>query len=200
MRQLEIWKCCQVQAEYGDDDLWGCDFVCLAPQSDVIFIAKCANSIFGSLLFALTAFMSFRNVMHFRRTGTLPDAVSDPSFAAQSKAAFSSTPVQDFDEEEDFRSGRGGLGPARSDQDEDYALLEQSEVDDLGHPGRSNLSGGYDPTSHGGGSVLPDYSATSYGGAYGQHYGTPSNYTPSEYGPTEYGPTDYGSSLSGHGR
>lgn len=54
--------------------------------------------IFPSLLFALTAFMSFRNVMHFRRTGTLPDAVSDPSFAAQSKAAFSSTPVQDFDE------------------------------------------------------------------------------------------------------
>lgn len=144
--------------------------------------------------------MSFRNVMHFRRTGTLPDAVSDPSFAAQSKAAFSFTPVQDFDEEEDFRSGRGGLNTARSDQDEDYALLEQSEVDDLGHPGRSNLTSGYDPTSHGGGSVLPDYSATSYGGTYGQHYGTPSNYTPSEYGPTEYGPTDYGSTLSGHGR
>lgn len=159
-----------------------------------------------SLLFALTAYMSFRNVMHFRRTGTLPDAGSDPSFAAQSKAAFSSTPVHDFDEEEDgdFRSGRagglgGGLGggvgggtaSSRSDRDEDYALLDQSEVDDLGHPGRSALSGGYDPTTTSG-SVLPDYSTTSYGGAYGQHhYGAPTDYTPSEYGP----PTDYGSML-----
>lgn len=143
--------------------------------------------------------MSFRNVIHFRRTGTLPDAVSDPSFAAHSKAAFSSTPVHDFDEEEDdFRSGRGGLtSSARSDRDEDYALLNQSEVDDLSHhPGHSALSGGYDPTaSTTGGSVLHDYSTTSYGGAYGQHYGPPS-----EYPPTDYPPTDYGSSLSGHGR
>lgn len=145
--------------------------------------------------------MSVRNVMHFRRTGTLPDAASDPSFAAQSKAAFSSTPVHDFDDEEDgdFRSGRGGGGigggaaSSGGDRDEDYALLDQSEVDDLGHPGRSALSGGYDPTSHASGSVLPDYSTTSYGGAYGQHhYGAPTDYTPSEYGP----PTDYGSMLS----
>lgn len=155
----------------------------------------------NSLLFALTAYMSVRNVMHFRRTGTLPDAASDPSFAAQSKAAFSSTPVHDFDDEEDgdFRSGRGGGGigggaaSSGGDRDEDYALLDQSEVDDLGHPGRSALSGGYDPTSHASGSVLPDYSTTSYGGAYGQHhYGAPTDYTPSEYGP----PTDYGSMLS----
>lgn len=151
----------------------------------------------ASLLFILTAFMSFRSVMHFRRTGTLPDTVSDPSFAAQSKAAFSSTPVHDFDEEEDdFRSGRGGMtSSARSDRDEDYALLQQSEVDDLGHPARSGLSSGYDPTATtGSASVLHDYN-TSYGGAYGQHYGAPTEYTP-----TDYGATDYGSSLSGHGR
>jgi len=159
-----------------------------------------------SLLFVVTAFMSFRNVVHFRRTGTLPDAVSDPSFAAHSKAAFSSTPVHDFDEEEegDFRSGRGNMASsARSDRDEDYALLEQSEIDDLGHhPGRSALSGGYDPTAStmtGGSSVLHDYSTTSYGGAYGQHYGAPSEYPATEYPPTEYPPTDYGSSLNGHG-
>ncbi|BCR85785.1 uncharacterized protein ACHE_21243S [Aspergillus chevalieri] len=175
--------------------------------------AKCkistATVIFGVvifLLFVVTAFMSFRNVVHFRRTGTLPDAVSDPSFAAHSKAAFSSTPVHDFDEEEegDFRSGRGNMASsARSDRDEDYALLEQSEIDDLGHhPGRSALSGGYDPTAStmtGGSSVLHDYSTTSYGGAYGQHYGAPSEYPATEYPPTEYPPTDYGSSLNGHG-
>lgn len=184
-----------MQAEHDDDDFRGCYFVCPLPSEHLSSRKKLINSV----LFALTAYMSFRNVMHFRRTGTLPDAASDPSFAAQSKAAFSSTPVHDFDEEEDFRSGRGGgagggaASSARSDQDEDYALLEQSEVDDLGHPGRSALSGGYDPTSHASGSVLPDYNSTGYGGAFGQHhYGAPTDYTPSEYGP----PTDYGSMLS----
>ncbi|KAI9929828.1 hypothetical protein AWENTII_003728 [Aspergillus wentii] len=136
------------------------------------------------LLFVVTAFMSFRNVMHFRRTGTLPDAVSDPTFAAQSKAAFSSNPAHDFEEEEDdFRSGRAGLSTAHSDRDEDYALLHQSEVDDLtSTAGRSAMHGGYDPTaSNNSGSGLHDYN-TGYGGAHGQHYMPPS---------------DYGSSLSG---
>ncbi|KAL5336525.1 hypothetical protein BJX70DRAFT_372238 [Aspergillus crustosus] len=131
------------------------------------------------LLFCGTAYMSFRNVMHFRRTGTLPDAVSDPTFAAQSKAAFSSNPAQEFEEEDDFR-GRAGMGSSLRDRDEDYALLHQSEVDDLGNPnGRSALQGAYDPTTSTG-SVLHDYNAsefsTSYGGAHGQHYAPPSEY------------------------
>lgn len=141
-----------------------------------------------SLLFALTAWMSFRNVMHFRRTGTLPDAVSDPTFAAQSKAAFSSNPAHDFEEdEEDFRSGRGGgmAASSRGDRDEDYALLQQSEIDDLGN--RTAMHGGYDPTAPSGGGVLHDYNSTGYGGAHGQH-GVP------------YTPSDYGSSMSGYGR
>lgn len=130
--------------------------------------------------------MSFRNVMHFRRTGTLPDAVSDPTFAAQSKAAFSSNPAHDFEEEDDFRSGRGGYGPSsRGDGDEDYALLQQSEVDDLHSAhGRSAMHGAYDPTAPAPGGVLHDYS-TGYGGAHGQHY----------MPPTEYG----GSSVGGYG-
>ncbi|KAJ5104783.1 hypothetical protein NUU61_002130 [Penicillium alfredii] len=148
------------------------------------------------LLFAITAYMSFRNVMHFRRTGTLPDAVSDPTFAAQSKAAFSSNPAHDFEEEEDdFRSGRGGgmSAPSRGDRDEDYALLHQSEVDDLSNShGRTAMHGAYDPTAPAPGGVLHDhdYNNTGYGGAHGQHY------APTEYAP----PTDYGSSLSGYGR
>jgi translocation protein SEC72 len=139
------------------------------------------------LLFVATAWMSFRNVMHFRRTGTLPDAVSDPTFAAQSKAAFSSNPAHDFEEEEDdFRSGRAGMGASvRNDQDEDYALLHQSEIDDLGNGnGRTAMHGAYDPTATGSGSVLHDYN-TGYGGAHGQHYAQPS---------------EYGSTLSGYGR
>lgn len=141
------------------------------------------------LLFAVTAYMSIRNVLHFRRTGTLPDAVSDPTFAAQSKAAFSSNPAHDFEEdEEDFRSSRmGGVGSSRADQDEDYSLLNQSEIDDLSNQhGRSALSGAYDPTeSNVGSSVMHDYNSTPYGGAHGQHYAPPADaYTPSDYGST----------------
>ncbi|EHA22301.1 hypothetical protein ASPNIDRAFT_213924 [Aspergillus niger ATCC 1015] len=138
------------------------------------------------LLFCVTAFMSFRNVSHFRRTGTLPDAVSDPTFAAQTKAAFSSNPAHDFEEEEDDFRSRAGIGSSvRGDRDEDYALLQQSEVDEFGnsHAARSALSGTYDPTVSGG-SVLHDYN-TSYGGAHGQHYG---------------GASEFGSSVSGYGR
>ncbi|KKK15026.1 hypothetical protein ARAM_004664 [Aspergillus rambellii] len=136
------------------------------------------------VLFIVTSFMSFRNVMHFRRTGTLPDAVSDPTFAAQSKAAFSSNPGQEFDEEDEFRSGRSGMGSSVRDGDEDYALLHQSEMDDLGNPnGRSAMHDSYDPTVSSG-SVLHDYNSTGYGGAHGQHYAAPSEYdsTVSGYG------------------
>lgn len=145
--------------------------------------------------------MSFRNVMHFRRTGTLPDAVSDPTFAAQSKAAFSSNPAHDFEEEDDFRSGRQGMGSSMGgDRDEDYALLQQSEADDLASShGRTAMHGAYDPTASSGGSVIHDFNSTGYGGAHGQHYAppAPADYTPSDYGP----PTDYGSSLrGGYGR
>lgn len=132
--------------------------------------------------------MSIRNVMHFRRTGTLPDAVSDPTFAAQSKAAFSSNPAQDFEDEDDFRSGRGGgmAASSRGDRDEDYALLQQSEADDLGH--RTPMHGGYDPTAPAPAGVLHDYNTTGYGGAHGQHS-------------VPYTPSDYGSStMGGYGR
>lgn len=136
--------------------------------------------------------MSIRNVRHFRRTGTLPDTVSDPTFAAQSKAAFSSNPGQDFDEEDDFRSGRGGLGPSsRGDRDEDYALLQQSEMDEMnGAQGRTAMHGSYDPTAPAPGGVLHDYN-TGYGGAHGLHQVPPTEYLPPI-------PTEYGSNVSGY--
>ncbi|KAJ6002134.1 hypothetical protein N7522_007361, partial [Penicillium canescens] len=171
--------------------------------------AKCKLSeattiigVFIFILFAITAWMSFRNVMHFRRTGTLPDAVSDPTFAAQTKAAFSSNPAHDFEEDEDdFRSGRGGgmAASSRGDQDEDYALLQQSEVDDLGNAhGRSAMHGSYDPTAPAPGGVLHDYNgSTGYGGAHGQHYTAPGD----QFAPTEYGGSSvgYGGSSVGYG-
>ncbi|KAL3460849.1 hypothetical protein BJX64DRAFT_262324 [Aspergillus heterothallicus] len=160
-----------------DDNKSGCDNWRYGSASKCnVSTASCIIGVAIFVLFAVTAFMSFRNVMHFRRTGTLPDAVSDPTFAAQSKAAFSSNPAQDFEEEDDFRSGRAGMGSSMRDRDEDYALLHQSEVDDLGNPnGRSAMHGAYDPTASTGGSVLHEYN-TGYGGAHGQHYTPPSEY------------------------
>ncbi|GMF70255.1 unnamed protein product [Aspergillus oryzae] len=122
-------------------------------------------------------------------------------YVSDAEAAFSSNPAHDFEEEDDFRSGRaGGMGSSvRSDRDEDYALLHQSEVDEFGNPsGRTAMHGAYDPTaSNAGGSVLHDYNtvntATSYGGAHGQHYAPNSEYAP----PSEWG---MGSSVSGYGR
>jgi translocation protein SEC72 len=118
----------------------------------------------------------------------LPDAVADPTFDAQTQAAFSSNPAQEFDEENDFRSGRAGDVPSQysHDRDEDYALLQQSEADDLGAPHHA-MQGAYDPTAPNPGSVMHDYD-TSYGGAYGQHYSEPSG----TYGDPDYHPGGYG--------
>jgi translocation protein SEC72 len=99
----------------------------------------------------------------------MPDAVSDPTFAAQTNAAFSSAPMHDFEEEDESRSGRGGEGGPQytPDRDEDYSLLQQSEADDMGGQHQAGVQGTYDPTAAG--AVMHDYD-TSYGGAYGQHY------------------------------
>ncbi|KAJ5378677.1 hypothetical protein N7509_011796 [Penicillium cosmopolitanum] len=161
------------------------------------------------ILFGITAWMSLRNVMHFRRTGTLPDAVSDPTFAAQSKAAFSNNPPHDFEEdEEDFRSGRGGgmAASSRGDQDEDYALLQQNEADDLG---RSAMHGAYDPTAPAPSSVLHDYGNTSYTGAETSYGGSNTSYgdrnTSYGSGPQApqhmpYSPSEYSTTMSAYPR
>ena len=132
--------------------------------------------------------MSIGNVLHFRRTGTLPDLVAaDPTFDAQTKDAFSSNPRPEFedDEDEDFRSSGRRIGTSNitasaiatddrrsSDNDEDYALLHQNEMDDLG-PIRTP----YDPTNSssvmygdgGGNNGSPLYGAGGAGGG-GQRY------------------------------
>jgi len=154
----------------------GCDAFAYGSAS------KCSVSeatvIFGVIIFLLfiaTSYFSFRNVFHFRQTGTMPDVVADPTFDAQTNAAFSSNPAHDFEEEDEFRSGRtadrpGGYG-AGADHEQDYALLQQSELEDMQH--HAAVQGSYDPTAPAPGQVMHDYD-TSYGGAYGQHYNEPS--------------------------
>lgn len=161
-------------------------FVLYVSSSITTFIIL--SLISPSILFVVTAFMSIRDVMNYRRTGTMPYDGTDPSFAAQSKAAFSSNPGHDLDDDEErdseFRTNRygdGGVRPGsshRGDEDE-YALLQQSEVDDMG-PHGSKPTASYDPTagggrlasgstalSGGGGGLMHDYD-TSYGGPYSQ--------------------------------
>ncbi|OKL57607.1 hypothetical protein UA08_07071 [Talaromyces atroroseus] len=169
----------------------GCDAFAYGSSS------KCevstATVIFGVVIFLLfiaTSFYSFRNVTYFRRTGTMPDSVADPTFDAQTKAAFSSNPAQDFEEEDEFRSGRAGVeGPSSygQDRDEDYALLQQSEADDLGGSHHGGVQGAYDPTSiRGGSSVMHDYEASSYNGGYSSHF----HENTSTYSDTSYRPGD----------
>jgi translocation protein SEC72 len=138
--------------------------------------------------------------MAFRRTGTMPAPTrgqsNDTSFAAQTKAAFSSNPRQtdsfdaDFDAEDELHAPpRAATGPAsrRTREDDEYALLHQSEerLDDVGlvHPGRPVSYGQPEredgsparPPGHGGynsGSYHGEAGSgvdTSYGGPYGAH-------------------------------
>lgn len=151
----------------------GCDAFAYGSSSKCTI--STATVIFGVIIFLLfigTSYFSFRNVIYFRRTGTMPDSVADPTFDAQTKAAFSSNTAHDFEEEDEFRSGRTGEGPSNfgHDRDEDYALLQQSEADDLGgsaHHG--GVQGAYDPTSTNPGSVMHDYD-TGYNAGYTQPY------------------------------
>lgn len=124
--------------------------------------------------------------MEYRRTGTMPYDGSDPTFAAHAQAAFSNAAPHDFDDDDDrdaeSRTGRYHGGPPSRQNDEDaYALLHNSEVDDLGPHGSHRPPPSYDPTASNvsslpprlspippAGSSLSDYD-TSYGGAYGGH-------------------------------
>lgn len=138
------------------------------------------------LLFVATSYISFKAVMHYRRTGQMPTSVK-PShdFAAQTQDAFSSNlRTDDFDDVAggfDARQGGGyqaGLGISKQDDDE-YALLHQADNDDLGRqpPNHGPLPV---PLSYGqGGNGSQDYN-TSYGGAYGRH--SPNSLQEMEYG------------------
>src|SRR2546423_288854 len=133
------------------------------------------------LLFVATSYISFKSVMHYKRTGQMPASAKPANdFAAQTQAAFSSNlRTDDFDDEASFdaRQGGGIGGVSRQDEDE-YALLRQADNDDLSHPPPPSHATLPVP-SRSDGNVQQDYS-TSYGGAYGryssgyiQDYGNP---------------------------
>ncbi|KAI1912127.1 hypothetical protein LOZ53_004794 [Ophidiomyces ophidiicola] len=173
----------------------GCDaFAYGSPAKCRLSTGTAVLGAFVFLLFVVTTFLSLRDVMDFRRTGMMPYDGSDPTLAAQSKAAFSSNP-HEMDEEGDaeFRTGRpGGLHSNHREDGDDYALLQQNEADDMHHHGARPPPSAYDPTapiapgpSHPAGSMAPgglmhDYD-TSYGGPYSHTSQPPTNYGHNPY-------------------
>lgn len=126
------------------------------------------------LCFAATAFISFRAVMHYKRTGEMPaPTVGNDNFAKQTQDAFSSNirnddPFDDNHENLDARQGGpSGYGPARRSEDDEYALLHNNDHDDVSQAQPAQPAGplGYGPNS---GGVMHDYD-TSYAGSYGKH-------------------------------
>jgi translocation protein SEC72 len=125
------------------------------------------------LCFAATTFVSFRAVMHYKRTGEMPTPVGgNDNFAKQTQDAFSSNirnddPFDDNQENLDARQGGvSGYGPARRSEDDEYALLHNNDHDDVSQAQPTQPAGplGYGANS---GGVMHDYD-TSYTGSYGQ--------------------------------
>jgi translocation protein SEC72 len=63
--------------------------------------------VFMMVLFGGTSFLSFRNLMHYRRTGMMPSAQKPNQFEVQTDDAFSSNMQKDSDEQEDADHRRG---------------------------------------------------------------------------------------------
>ncbi|PGH20352.1 hypothetical protein AJ80_03620 [Polytolypa hystricis UAMH7299] len=212
----------------SDDKKTGCEaFAFGSPAKCKLSTGTVILGVFVFLLFVATSFFSIRNLMEYRRTGTMPyDGTNDPTLAAHSKAAFSSNPAaHDFGDDDDdpnrhdrdseYRTGRladgrsdiGGVGggPAshRGDDEDQYALLHQTDADDMAprpppsydptapNPGAMNLGGiggiggGVGslrtPSSNtvGPGGLMHDYD-TSYGGPYGSGSGDNRTQSPSQ--------------------
>lgn len=93
---------------------------------------KAGLIVWSSFLFLATCGISIRNLIHFRKHGSLPGSgprAPDP-IEDQTKYAFSSNPHDEFDEDLEDRATR----PPRREDDE-YALLHTTTEDGT-HPGR----------------------------------------------------------------
>jgi len=97
------------------------------------------------LLFVATAFISFRALMTFKRTGMMPEnlpgstgksdfpAHTDNDFSAQTQNDFSSNMRTDDEEWNDHSNGEQNYGYQKPSVDDEYAPIYQSEHDDVAH-------------------------------------------------------------------
>ena len=96
------------------------------------------------LAFCATAFFSFRALMHYKRTGMMPNQpMGKTDFAVQTQDAFSSNMHnEEFDEEQQHDSRQGGGNHAYQQElrDEEYAPIYQNDQDDLGQAPQQPIS------------------------------------------------------------
>lgn len=172
-----------------NDKASGCDnFGSGSPGKCKLSEATVVLGVVVMLLFAGTSYVSIKSLMHYRRTGMMPSAAIGNDFAAQTQDAFSSNiRTDDFEEEGDLdprQGGRPGYGYQKHDDDDEHALLQQADAEDIAHPHAARLSGSQSPGLHE--TSAPDYD-TSYGGAYGRHSPDPTQTTAYEGSSGVYG-------------
>lgn len=121
----------------GDNtDASGCDnFKFGSPGRCKLSEAIIAFGVIEMLLFAATAFISFRAVMTYKRTGMMPNT-SQPDghpndFSAQNQDAFSSNMHDDVEDGRDngYRPDYG----QKPSLDDEYAPIVQNDHNDLAH-------------------------------------------------------------------
>ena len=131
------------------------------------------------LAFCATAFLSFRAVVHYKRTGMMPgQPMGKSDFAVQTQDAFSSNMHnEEFEIDHNQDSSQGGnYAYQPHPRDEEYAPIYQNDHDELSHVPQQPISPlgqhglGLGPpqyerdTSYHGPNIVPDYDPR-----YGQH-------------------------------
>ena len=126
-----VWsgKQMQIKQSYGRH---GGNYLVRLTPPDIIPKFQGGADDWYSFLFIATGAISIRNLVYFRKHGSLPGSAprAPDSIEDQTKHAFSSNPHDEFDEDLEDRATR----PPRHEDDE-YALLHTTTEDGT-HPGR----------------------------------------------------------------
>lgn len=148
-------------------DASGCDnFKYGSPGRCKLSEAIIAFGVIEMLLFVATAFISFRAVMTFKRTGMMPSnmpAGKPNDFSAETRDDFSSNirNEEDLDGDDQHNGARREYDYQKPSFDDEYAPIHQNEHDDMVHmPAAQPQS----PLNHNG-LGIHNYD-TSYNGAY----------------------------------
>jgi len=120
------------------------------------------------LLFVGTAFISFRSVLHFKRTGMMPAATTAGAINAkhndfeQTQDAFSSNMhTDDLDDDRNTDARQGGYAYQQPSFEDEYAPIHQADHDDIGHLAPAQPQSPLNPNGLG----IHNYD-TSYNGVY----------------------------------
>ena len=168
----------------GDNkDAKGCDnFKYGSPGRCKLSTGVTVLGVFMMLTFVATAYFSFRAVMHFRRTGMMPNQQMGKNDFAVPQDAFSSNMHDEMDETQGRDSRQSGQYPHQQQvRDEEYAPIYQNDQDDMGQAPQQPISPlgqhglGLGPARYeqdtgyfGGGGAMPDHDSRVQQGSYGR--------------------------------